>query len=169
MALYLNRGGVGNILSGTNYTIQSPFVLTGTSTDIIAETNLTAKVTAGKTYYLLCRSDKPWAPSHGASATTAGKVTFWLYLLKTYDTSKYGYDTPALFTNTGSSYIRDGLWRYTIPAGMNMARVRVNTYALNGTSVTARFWDIKMIPEENFAEYCKISNSGIIANDFIEI
>ena len=77
-----------------------------------------------------------------------GKVTIWLYLLKTYDSSNYGFDNPICFTS--SNWVKKGIWKYTIPSGYNMVRIRYNTYSDGSNSVTAKFWETHLIPEKYF-------------------
>ena len=54
-----------------------------------------------------------------------------------------------------------------------MGRIRLNTYSDGTTSVTSKFWDIALIPEEDFCNEStipmKISNDKIISNEIIEI
>lgn len=111
-------GTGGNILKGTKYTINSPYILTGTGTDIIANLDNVTRVTPGKTYYVTCKTNKAWASEHKGNKD---EVTIWLYLRKTYDESHYGYDCPVLFSKGGGYYIKDGLWKITIPDGYVMA------------------------------------------------
>ena len=138
----------GDILNNScNYNKGNPFILTGNSTDIIATTDMYSKVDPGKTYYLTCESDTEWSPSH-AGNDAKGKVTIWLYLLKTYDSSNYGFDNPICFTS--SNWVKKGIWKYTISSGYNMARIRYNTYSDGSNSVTAKFWETHLIPEKYF-------------------
>lgn len=138
-----------NILDGTRATSNNPWVLSNTVVDIINVTNNACKVTPGKTYYLTCKTDKTWATQH---AGAVGTVAIWLYLYNTYNISNFeNYNKPVCFLKNSQGYIRDGLWKYTIPSGYNMARVRLNTYSDGSTRVTSKFWDINLIPEEDFA------------------
>lgn len=161
----------GSIFNGTKYTRDNPCVLTGTSTDIIATTNNYTQVIPKKTYYLLCSCDSGWSPSHGYSEASAGKATIWLYMSKTFNANSMGYDSPVLFTS--ASMIADGVWKYTVPDGYNMARARLNTYSDGTNSVSVKFWDIALIPEENYVgqggSAMKIYNNKIVTNEIIEI
>lgn len=143
-------GCAGNILKGNNYTIENPCVLSGTNKDVFSEIHRFAKVTPGKKYYLTAKTTSPWASGHLGDY---GTVSIWLYLKKVYDETNWSnYDRPICFTKTGLSYIKDGLWYYTIPDGYNMASVRVNTYSNGTDQVTVNFWDINLIPEEDFIQ-----------------
>lgn len=155
-------GEGGNILEGTYANQNNKWNVTGNSVDIIHVTNNVAKVTPGKTYYLTCKTDKEWATVHTGPTNT---VAIWLYLCKTYNTTNTGYDNLVLFVKNDSNYIRDGLWKYTIPSGYNMARVRLNTYSQDGSTITAKFWDIALIPEEQFAD--RKAKAGRILTDKI--
>lgn len=160
-----------NILNGTRYTKANPYTLTGTSGDIIATTNNYSQVTPGKTYYVTAKCDSEWSPSHGYKETTAGKATIWLYLSKTFNASSMGFDSPICLTSSGM--LTDGVWKYTIPDGYNMARIRLNTYSDGTESVTIKFWDIAMIPEEYYVSQettaMKILSNEIVINEIIEI
>lgn len=160
-----------SIFNGTKYTKGNPCILTGTSKDIIATTDNYAKVTPKKTYYLCCKCNKDWSSSHGYSNTSAGKATIWLYMSKTFNESNMGYDSPVLFTST--SMVADGVWKYTIPDGYNMARVRLNTYSDGSETVSIKFWDIALIPEEYYtgqgSSALKMFNNSIILNEIFEI
>lgn len=164
----------GNILEGTHKTIDDPWVITESSTDIIYVTDNLTKVTPGKTYYLTCQSDRPWGKAHLDAETTANHaVTIWLYLYKVYNVSNYhAYDLPENFT-ARDHIIRQGLWKYTIPSGYTAARVRLNAYSDGSTPTTAKFWDIALIPEEDFCDNSstaiKINNSKIVSNEMMEV
>ena len=128
------------------YTQASPYVLTGTNSDLIAITDMYCEVTPGSVYYLTCKSDKSWSASHDAH--DIGKVTIWLYLSKTYNSSNIYYDYPICFTS--SDWIKEGIWKYSIPSDIHMARIRYNTYTDGTNSVTAKFWETHLIPEKYF-------------------
>ena len=137
--------GTNILLNSENYTVNNPYVLSGTSGDIIATTNMYAQVTPGETYYFMSQTDSEWASGHWGNK---GEATIWLYLLKTYDPSNTGFDSPILFTS--SNWVAKGIWKYTIPDGYNMARVRLNTYSNDGNAVTCKFWDVRLIPEKYY-------------------
>lgn len=159
-----------NLFSGKKYTRDDPYILTGTGKDIIVTTDNYTRVTPGKTYYLLCSCYPSWSPSHGYSEASAGKCILWLYLRKEYDPSHMGFDSPILFS--ASNMISDGVWKYTIPADYNMARLRLNTYSDGTNSVSTKFWDIYFIPEESYVGLygpaMKLSNSTIVLDNIIE-
>lgn len=167
--------GANILYNAGKYTALNPYVLTGTGSDIIATLDMYCEVTPGNTYYLTCRLDKEWSASHGYSESTKGKGTIWLYLSKTYNASNMGYDNPVCFTS--SSYIKPGVWRYTIPSDYHMARIRLNTYSDGTNSVTCKFWDICIIPEKYYVfnnangslSNTKLGKDFTIANNFIEI
>ena len=137
-----------NLFKGTNYTYEKPYVLSGTANDIYLLIDNYCQVTPGKTYYYLAKCDTEWSDKHGYFEDTKGKATMWLYLCKVYDESNRGYDKPVRFTS--KNMIADGVWKYTIPDGYNMARVRVNTYSNGTDTVTVKFWDMKLIPAEYY-------------------
>lgn len=137
--------GTNSLLNAEKYTITNPWVLTGKTTDIYTGTHMYCKVTPGKVYYFSCQTDSPWAGGHFGNK---GEVTIWLYLCKTYDPSNVGFDAPILFTS--SNWVEKGIWKYTIPDGYNMARVRFNTYSNGNDAVTAKFWDTMLIPEKYY-------------------
>lgn len=166
--------GANILFNAGKYTALNPYILTGTGNDIIATLDMYCQVMPGNTYYLTCKLDKEWSSSHG-DANARGKGTIWLYLNKTYDSSNMGYDNPVLFTST--SAIKPGVWKYTIPSGYNMARIRLNTYSDGTNSVTCKFWDICLIPEKYYVfdnangslSNTKLGKDFTIANNFIEI
>lgn len=129
------------------YTQARPYVLTGTNSDLIATTDMYCEVAPGSVYYLTCKSDKSWSASHLAPDST-GKVTIWLYLLKTYNPSNTGFDNPICFTS--GNWIKEGIWKYSIPSDIHMARIRYNSYTDGINSVTAKFWETHLIPEKYF-------------------
>ena len=164
--------GANILLNTEKYTKNSPFTLSGTSGDIISVTDMYNRVAPGDTYYLTCKTDSQWASGHWGNK---GEATIWLYLLKTYDPSNYGFDSPILFTS--SNWVAKGIWKYTIPDGYNMARVRLNTYSNDGNAVTCKFWDVRLIPEKYYVSSTPTGNSAslrigkdyISAGEFIEI
>ena len=89
------------------------------------------------------------------------KVTtaFALYLLKTYDPSNYGYDSPICFNTSSSNMVASGIWKYTIPTGYNMARVRFNSYANESNKVTCKLWDTMLIPERYYITPSQLTNT----------
>ena len=149
------------------YTSATPWVLTGTSGDIIATTDMYCQVTPGATYYFTCKTSSSWADGHGYNDSRKGKATIWLYLLRTYNASNNGFDSPICFTS--SNMIANGVWKYTIPSDMNMARVRYNTYSNGTDSVTCKFWDTFLIPEKYYVPENFQSNTPSlhIGKDFI--
>lgn len=162
--------GTNMLNNAYKYTRANPYVLTGSSGDIIATTDMFTRVVSGETYYLSCKVSPAWSSSHGYSDASKGKATIWLYLSKTYNKDNYGYDSPILFTST--SAITEGVWKYTIPAGYNMARIRLNTYSNGTDSVTCKFWDISLIPEKYYIGNgvgSKIGNDYASSNQLYEI
>lgn len=138
-------GGCILLNGAEKYTRSNPYTTTSASTDGWILTDMYAEITPNKTYYLCCETDCPWAKQHPGNK---GEVTIWLYMLKTYDPSNFGFDTPYCYTS--SNWVRKGVWKITIPADFYMARVRFNTYSDGTNAVTAKFWDIKLIPEKYF-------------------
>ena len=106
------------------------------------------QVSPGETYYLTCKTDCEWTPTHTSVGNT-GKVSIWLYLSKEYNPSYMGYDSPIPFC-ADANMIANGIWKYTIPAGQNMVRIRLNTYSEDGSTVSCKFWDINLIPEKYY-------------------
>lgn len=154
-----------NILLGTNYTLESPYVVTGTGTDIYVTTDKYAQVTPGATYYLTCKTDKGWSPGH-IHANGIGKGTIWLYLSTTYNPSNMGYNSPICFSS--SNWISKGVWKYTIPSGYNMARIRLNGYSDGTNSMTNKFWDIHLIPQRYYTETMRIANEDVTVTEIME-
>lgn len=165
MSVKLNKTGVINgvidIPNGHNllydtlgkYTAADPYVLTGTSNDIIESpgSKITLPTNLGNTFYLLAKCSPGWAASHGYSASTAGKATIWYYLAKTTGTAA-NYDDIAV-CYTSSNWVKEGIWRTTIDvATYKSVSIRLNTYSDKTNSVTCKFWDIKLIPEAYFVD-----------------
>ena len=142
----LESEGANILLNAEKYIT---FTLSGTSTDIIAVTDMYNRVAPGETYYLTCKTDSEWADGHGYTEARKGKVTIWLYLLKTYNPSNTGHDAAKVFTSANYGF-NNGTWKYTIPDGYNMARVRFNTYSDGSEKVTCKFWDVRLIPEKYY-------------------
>lgn len=141
-------GTAGNILQGNTFPQENPFILGGKSTDIYDVTYQFAKVTPGKKYYLTAKSSTSWATKHFGDQGTAN---MWLYLSTSYDPEKWaGYNLPAVFSKDDAYWVDNGIWLYQIPSGYNMASIRVNTYSNGTDQVTVKFWDINLIPEEDF-------------------
>ena len=161
MSTQFNKNGCvnsGNVYEsdGTNilenaqkYTKENPYVWSSAAKDGNVTTNMYCPVTAGKTYYLSCQCDREWGSSHSTTASMQ-KATIWLYLYKVYNPGNYGYDNPILFTTVSSGYLGKGLWKYTIPSGYTMARVRFNSYSDGSIVLTTKFWDIELIPAEYY-------------------
>ena len=144
----INESSGANILfNSEKYTQASPYILSGTGGDIIAVPDMYNRVTPGETYYLTCKTNATWATAHAGGK---GQVTIWLYLSKTFNASNTGYDSPINFTSASSTKISDGVWKYTIPSGYNMARIRYNTYSNGTDSVTVKFWDTFLIPAKYY-------------------
>lgn len=144
-----------NVLTNSDkYTADSPYVVSGTSTDLYVETDQYAQVTPGNTYYLTCSTDKEW--NNGHVNGNKDKVTIWLYVSEKFDAGAYGYKTPVCFTS--ANWISAGVWKYTIPSGCNMVRVRYNEYSDGSATVTAKFWDTKLIPEAYYVPILPASN-----------
>ena len=137
--------GTNILLNSEKYTMTNPWIAASSSTDGYITTDMYCRVTPGEVYYFTCQTDSQWASGHFGNK---GEVTIWLYLLKTYDPSNLGYDSPILFTS--SNWVAKGIWKYTIPDGYNMARVRFNTYSDGANSVTCKFWDVRLIPEKYY-------------------
>lgn len=139
--------GANILLNSEKYTQATPYVVSGTSMDIYQETDMYNRVTPGETYYLTCKTNAPWATDHLGDK---GTVTIWLYLLKTFNASNTSYDSPICFVYGASNNIANGVWKYTIPSGYNMARIRYNTYSNGTDSVTVKFWDTFLIPAKYY-------------------
>lgn len=160
------------LINSEKYTVSSPYVISGTRSDLWVITDMYTRVIPNNTYYFTCQTDSQWASGHFGNK---GEVTIWLYLLKTYDPSNTGYDSPILFTS--SSWVAKGIWKYKIPDGYNMARVRFNTYSDGEETVTCKFWDVKLIPEKYYVDSTppqnlpsfKIGSDYITAKDYFEI
>lgn len=157
-----------NILNGTHYSVDNPITVSGTASDIIKVTDNYAQVTPGETYYLMATCNGEWSPQHGYSAdSSAGKACIWLYISKVFNTSSMSYDSPILFTS--KSMISTGVWKYTVPAGYNMARIRLNTYSNGTDTVSLDFWNLALIPASLYTKTLKINNTSVIATEIIEV
>ena len=185
MGVKVNKNGVvsgdpitesngANILSNPlKYTITNPYVVTGTKNDIFVPVDMFSAVQPGATYYLTAKCSPGWSPSHGyADGANTGLGTIWLYFLKTYNTSSTGYDYPKCYH--AKNWVRQGVWKVEVPNDVHMGRIRLNTYANGTDSVTAKFWDIKLIPQKQFvqqsiasARFCKTGE--VVADDFWEV
>lgn len=130
-----------------------------------------SEVTPGKTYYLIADCYPEWSPRHGAASDSYGKCTIWLYVSKTYNPSNMGYDTPVCFHS--GNWVSKGIWSYTVPDGYHMIRVRTNTYANGTDSVTAKFWNIRVIPADKCADErvaaMKILEDSVNVTEIVEI
>lgn len=158
-----------NILSGPYKTSSDPYIITGKDVDMFYVTSNVSRVIPGKTYYYVAKCSPTWSAAHAGGSGSYGKCTIWLYFSKTYDASNYDYDTPICYNS--SNWIREGVWKVTVPADMNMVRVRVNTYSDGTNSVTAKFWDITLIPEEYFVgngSSTKIFTDKCISKEIVE-
>ena len=145
-AIY-ESAGANLLINSEKYTKDSPYIVTGTKSDLCIETNQYCRVTPGKTYYLTSQTDKEWNSGHNNG--NKDKVTIWLYIMQEYDPSNiYKYKTPVCFTS--SNWVSKGIWKYTVPSDCNMARIRYNEYSDGTTTVTAKFWDTMLIPAEYF-------------------
>lgn len=144
--------GTNILLNVEKYTETNPFILSGTRHDIFKATDMYCRVNPGKVYYLSCQTDSTWASGHPGNK---GEAVIWLYLVKTFDPSNTSYDLPICFTSP--NWVEKGVWKYTIPEGYNMARVRFNTYSTDNNEdvVTCKFWNVSLIPKEYY-----ISPSG---------
>lgn len=152
-----------NILS-QSYTKDNPFSFSSSAKDGIAITSQRASVTPGSTYYFTAKSDCVWSIDHGGDdARTNHKVTIWLYLSENW-TSYSNYDTPIVFCYQDSRWIKDNLWKITIPSDRNWASVRVNQYSDGTNVISAKFWDIALIPESSFTP----PNSDIVSREIVE-
>lgn len=151
------------LINSEKYTIDHPYSFSGTSADIYKVTDQIAKVVPGKTYYLIAQTNKEWNSGHGDG--NCDKVTIWLYMSTTYNPTDYNYKTPVCYNS--SNWISKGVWKITIPSDINMVRVRYNNYSDGSTTVTAKFWDTFLIPEEYFIS-TPLKNSALhIADNFI--
>lgn len=166
----------GDLLAGDRikqYTASNPYILTGTSHDII--TVISGKVAiptnVGNIFYLCAKCAPEWAAHHGYSTATAGKCTIWYYLDNTASNNLYSYDQPICYN--ASNWIKEGVWRTTIdPNIYKTLSIRVNTYSDGTNSVTTKFWDIKIIPEKYYIDQSissgKIYDDKIVFNELIE-
>lgn len=155
--------GTNLLVNSEKYTANNPYILTGNGSDLYKATDQYCRVIPGKTYYYLSQTDAEWSSKH--TNTGSGQVTIWLYLLKEYNTSNLGWDSAMCFTS--SNWVTKGIWKYTIPDGYNMVRVRYNSYSDNTTTITKKFWDTKLIPSEYFVS-TPFENSALhISNNFL--
>ena len=163
-AIY-ESAGANLLINSEKYTKDNPYIVTGTASDLYVETDQYCRVTPGKTYYLTCQTDKEWNSGHNNG--NKDKVTIWLYVSVEYNPNSYGYKTPLCYTS--SNWISKGVWRYTVPSDCNMIRIRYNEYSDGSTTVTAKFWDTKLIPAEYFVATPPSQNSAsmLIGNGFI--
>lgn len=82
-----------------------------------------------------------------------------------------GYDTPVCFTT--SNQIADGIWKYTVPSGYHMIRIRTNTYSDGTNSVTTKFWNIEVAPEDKCADEriaaMKVADNSACVEEIVEM
>lgn len=141
--------GCDILINSNKYTQNNPYIVEGSkdSGDMFVHTDMYQRIGGGQTYYLTCKSSLPISEGHNLSSNT---YTIWFYLSKEYSPSNTGYDLPVCFhANNMVSY---GVWKYTIPNGYNMVRIRLNPYnEINPIKpIIAYFWDIHMIPEKYY-------------------
>lgn len=167
-------GTGGNILRGTRYTEDNKYKHSGSTTDIYTPIDSFSRVTPGKEYYLTAKCSPGWAIDHtpgSNNGSNKGKCTIWLYLSKTYNESNmHGYDYAWCYHSL--NWIKEGLWKVTMPSDVNMARIRVNTYSDGSETVTTYFWDINLIPAEDFCNESTIplrtSANKLVTNEMTE-
>ena len=142
--------GQNRLINAEKYISSNPWILSGAKSDNYIATDMYTQVTPGQTYFFSCETDAEWSDGHGYNESRKGKVTIWLYLLNEYNPSNTWYDKPVNFHANSSNKVKTGLWKYAIPDGYNMARVRFNTYSDGEEVVTCKFWDVKLIPEKYY-------------------
>lgn len=166
-----------------NYTEASPLVHTSKAADgykyLGNDTLIT--VTPGKTYYVQIKSDKtPRATHSNSPATVSDQFTLWFYIRK-IGTAKNvgGYDSTACFTSASSGLLVNDperhlfVWKWTAPSNAQDITMRTNSYSDGSTSVTIKFWDIKVeeatytsyIPSVNSPQYGELGYGSDIVRD----
>lgn len=145
----IDVGGRNLFINTSNYREQTPFSTTSTKTDNFINTfdgkhiYSNEKFKAGDVITIQAKSNLPWASNHLGPVNTVG---FWLYL-GTYSQVIAGtYTDPIFLDGDGSS--KEFKKTYTIPAVGSLEDIyigfRFNSYSDNETSVTAKFWDLKL-------------------------
>lgn len=153
-----------------DYTSFHPFVLTGKSTDIIATPKPKVAIPsefAGGNFYLLAKCTA-WSPKHGHGTTSDGKGTIWLYLDKTAGRGAGQYDSPQCYYS--GNWISEGVWKMKIDAAYKEVSIRFDTYSDGTKEVSAKFWDIHLIPEKYYlnGKTGRVHESDLNFSDFIE-
>lgn len=162
--------GANILINSEKYTEQTPYSITGINNDINVVTDMYAQVTPGETYYLLCEVNPEWADGHGYTENRKGKAIIWLYLSNAYNANNTSYDSAIAFScdSNSNTYIANGIWKYTIPNNINMARIRLNTYSNGTDSVTCKFWNVQLISEKQYTTHLNdLSPSLKVGKDFI--
>lgn len=133
--------------------------------------DLYSEVTPGETYYLSAECYPSWSPSHGAGSSNYGLGTIWYYVSKAVDSSSTSYSKAVCFNS--SNWVKEGLWSYTVPADHHMIKIRVNTYANGTDSVTAKFWNIRVVPASACADEriaaMKVTEDRLYINEIVEM
>lgn len=155
------------LLNSENYTINNPYILSGTTSDLYKTTNMYQQVSPNETYYLCCNTDSEWSPKHGSDSNTIGKATIWLYEYEVFDPNSTSFTNSICFK--ASNMIANGIWKYTVNENINMVKVRLNTYTNGTDKVTCKFWDILLIPEKYYINpnISSVNSSMKIGKDFI--
>lgn len=124
---------------------------------------------AGKTVTFSVCTDRPISPSHGASANSHNKVTFWLYLkTAAYDGVNASYTTPVNLKSSGNGFQELGgnrySWTYTIPTteAYKGLMIRTNLYSNDATEVSANFWDFQLELKDHPTPYTPSSRSCVV-------
>lgn len=158
------------------YTIDSPYVLSGTSNDIYKAicNKVVLPTDLGNTFYLMAECSPSWAPAHGYSTASAGKATILEYLSKSTTADAGSYDSAVCYHS--NNWIKEGIWKTTIDVNTyKSVSIRVNTYADGTNSATCKFWNIRLIPAAYFTDAsisgksaCDIKAKNIVSSSLTE-
>lgn len=144
----LNIGGRNLYLNTSPYRENSPFVMSGTGTDIIAEhfngkpIYSVTKLAKGTEVVVQAKSNIPWALVHGGSANNKNRVGMWFYECSSLDNAKIPrYTSPRFLSGDNKSTYM--VWKIKANSDCYPA-FRFNVYSDGTDTVTGKVWDIKL-------------------------
>lgn len=141
-------GGRNLYLNTSPYRENSPFVMSGTGTDIIAEhfngkpIYSVTKLAKGTEVVVQAKSNLPWTSVHGGSANNKNRVGMWFYECSSLDNAKIPkYTSPRFLSGDNKSTYM--VWKIKANSDCYPA-FRFNVYSDGTDTVTGKVWDIKL-------------------------